>query len=72
MSEMKTYVDIGCTIFTQPKPVNNHQKFGIYCGGYCVLGLMLKAVVGVGATASLQVQCDEGQLSPAPIRTAYN
>ena len=35
MLEMKTYVDIGCTIFTQPKPVNNHLKFG----GHSVLGL---------------------------------
>jgi len=52
MLEMKTCVDIGCTIFTQPKPVNNHLKFGRYCGGYSVLGLMLKAVVGVGASTA--------------------
>jgi len=52
MLEMKTYVDIGCTIFTQPKPVNNHLKFGTYFGGYSVLGLMLKAAVGVGDTTA--------------------
>jgi len=54
MLEMKTYVDIGCTIFTQPKPVNNHLKFGKYFGGHSVLGLMLKAVVGVGATVAFR------------------
>jgi hypothetical protein len=52
MLEMKTYVDIGCTIFTQPKPVNNHPKFGRYIEGYSVLGLMLKAVVGAGASVA--------------------
>lgn len=45
MLEMKTYGDIGCTIFTQPNPVNNHLKFDRYFRGHSVVGLMLKALV---------------------------
>jgi len=52
MLQMKTYVDISCTIFTHPKPVNNHLKFGRYVGGHSVLRLMLKAVVGAGAAVA--------------------
>jgi hypothetical protein len=39
MLMMKTYGDIDCTIFTQPKPVHNHLKFGRYFTGHSVLRL---------------------------------
>ena len=52
MLEMKTYVDIGCTIFTHPKPVNNSLKFGRYFGGHFVLGLVLKAAVGASVAVA--------------------
>ena len=68
MLEMKTYVDIGCTIFTETKPVNNHLKFGWYFEGHSVLGLMLKAVVGAGvavafaSASAMKDNCLEPQL----------
>lgn len=50
---MKAYGDIGCTIFTQPKPLNNHLKFGTYFAEHSVQGLTLKAVVEAGAAVTL-------------------